>query len=86
MERITASGYTTQAYADDIMVTVRCKHESSIIDRMQHALSIIEKWCEEKWITVNPSKTTLIPFTRRTNLNLRAQVLNGQTLKFFSEA
>ena len=38
---------------------------STICDIMQRILNGIEKWCQQKELLINPSKTEMILFTRR---------------------
>ncbi|GBP11128.1 Retrovirus-related Pol polyprotein from type-1 retrotransposable element R1 4 [Eumeta japonica] len=37
---------------------------------MQLALDVTSEWCQEKELTINPNKTTLVPFTRRRNVHI----------------
>ena len=52
---------------------------------MQSALNIIKKWSEGEGLSLNPTKTILVPFTRRRKLELRAPILNGTQLTFSDE-
>ena len=70
-------GYETIGYADDLAVIVRSKDGSTISDRMQNALNHVSGWCRGEGLNANPSKTVLIPFTRRRILGLRSPNLNG---------
>ena len=64
LEILDDLGYEVQGFADDLIVIVRGKFESTIKDRMQLALNVTSEWCQEKELTINPNKTTLVPFTR----------------------
>ena len=86
LHKLNNLGFHTQGYADDLVVYVLGWHEETISDRMQQALTIINKWCTEKGLSINPSKTTLVPFTRRRNINLKCPTLNGTTLQLSTEA
>ena len=55
----------TQGYFDDLTVLVRDKFESTLGDRMRTAIRIVERWCQERGLKVNPEKTDLILFSRR---------------------
>lgn len=59
-------GFEVQGYADDLVITVRGKFLHTISDRMQYALNLITRWCEGNGLSVNPVKTEMILFTRRT--------------------
>lgn len=41
------------------------KFESTLGDRVRAAMKIVERWCREKGLKVNPDKTDLVLFTRR---------------------
>ena len=48
---------------------------------MQMACRIIERWCEETGLSVNPSKTEMILFAKRRNLeDFREPTLYGRPL------
>jgi len=45
-------------------VLVCSKFLNTICDVMQHVLRGVERWCRDKTLSVNPSKTEMILFTR----------------------
>lgn len=48
---------------------------------MQSAIRMVEKWCIENGLTINPQKTKLILFTKKRKLKrLVLPVLNGTRL------
>lgn len=55
-------------YADNLVIICHGKFLSTLCDMTQRALSIIEKWCLEVGLKVNPNKTELMVFTNRRNL------------------
>jgi hypothetical protein len=61
-------GYYTQGYADDIVILILRKHANTLSELMQRALDIVDGWCLKEKPQVNPSKTALIPFTNKKNL------------------
>jgi hypothetical protein len=61
-------GYYTQGYANDIVILILRKHANTLSELMQRALDIGEGWCLKEKLQVNPSKTALIPFTDKNNL------------------
>jgi ribonuclease HI len=72
-------GVWAQGYADDIVICVTGKFIGTIQDIMQEALKIVERWCVRNGLSVNPSKTTAVAFTKK-----RLQGC-GQSLKLFNE-
>jgi hypothetical protein len=53
---------------------------------MQRALDIVEGWCLKEKLQVNPSKTALIPFTDKKNLEgLRLPTFFTERLKIAGE-
>jgi hypothetical protein len=57
-----------QGYADDICLLAVGKFPNMVSRIMQMALGIIEKWCSEVGLSVNPDKTGLVAFMRRRKL------------------
>ena len=69
LERLCQEGFYAQAYADDGLVLVRGQFVGVLCERMQRACRVIEEWCTENGLTVNPTKTELILFTKRKKLD-----------------
>ena len=44
----------TRAYADDAITVIIADNQGIAEDLMRLALSIVEKWCKEVQLTVNP--------------------------------
>ena len=63
---LTKAGYTTVGYADDIVTLIRGKFWGTVSEMMQGALKFVEKWCAKHGLSVNPAKTHLVPFTKKT--------------------
>ena len=62
------------------------KFEGVLCERMRGALRIIEEWCREHSLSVNPRKTEMVLFTRKKKLGvLKAPALLDTTLSFASE-
>ena len=59
-------------------------HGPILSRRMQTAQNYTSVWCGNQELNINPSKTTLIPFTLRRKMEIRAPILNGTELKFSS--
>lgn len=82
IRELNDNGMFSQSYADDILILLVGKHETILSDRMQQALTIVEKWCIEKELTVNPSKTSIILFTNKRKIeNLIMPRMMGEVLK-----
>ncbi|XP_053686280.1 uncharacterized protein LOC128735819 [Sabethes cyaneus] len=66
---------------DDITILVRGKYDHTISNRMQSALNYTLKWCDLEGLSINPSKTVIIPFTRRRKYSIADLQLRGVQLK-----
>lgn len=62
---LNEEGIYAQGYSDDLTVLVREKFESTLGDRVRIALEVVERWCIERGLIVNPGKTDLVLFSRR---------------------
>ena len=81
LEKLNQEGFYSQAYADDGLVLIRGRFVGMVCERMQSACRIIERWCRENGLTVNPSKTELILFTKRRKLgSYRLPVMYNEPL------
>ena len=69
---INSLGFYTQGYADDIVILSKGKLSDVVSDRMQAALNFVTLWCKDKGLSVNPTKTEIVLFTR--NRRLRGQL------------
>ena len=82
LNNLVAMGFEVIGYADDIVLIVRGKHCETLSNRMQTALNYTLAWCRREGLNVNPSKTTLVSFTRKRHVNLTAPLLDGVQLTF----
>lgn len=83
---LNESGFHTIAYADDLTILLTGKYEGVLCSLMQSALRIIEKWCAERSLSVNPTKTDLILFTKKRKLNpMVLPKLKGTQLRLVNE-
>lgn len=57
--------YYTIRYADDITILATGNFASVTFNTIQSALKIVERWCKEHTLTVNPDKTELVLFTKK---------------------
>lgn len=65
---LKTAGHTAIGYADDVVVICRGKFLDTVCNRTQDALGIVESWCNRAKLSVNPSKTELMVFTKKRNL------------------
>ena len=85
LNNLVSMGFEVIGYADDIALVVRGKHDETISNRMQTALNYTLTWCRREGLNVNPSKTTLVIFTRRRQVNIKAPSLDGVELTFSTQ-
>ncbi|GAB0090086.1 Odorant receptor [Sergentomyia squamirostris] len=78
-------GMTAGGYADDLAIMVRGKYDDVLSSCLQASLNRTWNWCQKVGLTINPSKSTIIPFRRRRNLNLNPITLNGCVIEFKKE-
>lgn len=63
--RLRERGYRCFGYADDVAIIITGRFPGTITDLMRRVLLLVEGWCREVNLTVNPGKTVLVPFTRK---------------------
>lgn len=69
LSRLEAEGFDMIGYADDLVIVCRGKFLSTVCERTQRALRIVEIWCTEVGLKVNPDKTELMLFTNRRDMS-----------------
>ncbi|XP_066904650.1 serine/threonine-protein phosphatase 6 regulatory ankyrin repeat subunit A-like, partial [Halyomorpha halys] len=69
LRRLNA-GIFAQAFADDGVILISGKFVSTIMETMQVACNEVQTWCAKMKLSVNPTKTELILFTRKWKLGL----------------
>ena len=62
---LSKQGVFAQGFADDGAVLICGRILSTICDIMQRVLYGIQQWCVDRKLSVNPSKTEMVLFTRR---------------------
>ena len=78
--------YFTVGYADDIVILTNSLFPSTASELIQGALRVVEGWCNSNHLSINPSKTTVVPFTRKRDLSkLKTLSLYGTQLKWATE-
>ena len=82
LDVLTNTGIQVQGYADDIVLICRGKYEDTLCDRIQTGLRVTSAWCRKVGLRINPTKTTIVPFTRRRKLDhLKAITLHDMEVK-----
>lgn len=88
LESLHKEHIDTVCYADDFACIVSGNRDlASMYGRMNKAAKVIENWCQEAGLDVNPNKTELIMFTRNNydakieNLRRLSVKLKGEKLK-----
>jgi ribonuclease HI len=87
LEELNAlGGVWAQGFADDLVIRVTGKFPKTVKEIMQNAFKIVEKWCGSTGLSINPNKTTVVPFTRqRKNTNLDPLVIFGSSVAYSSQ-
>lgn len=86
INHLNNSGFYTVAYADDLVILQSGKFESTLCNNAQSGLKLIESWCGEHSLSINPRKTEMVLFTRKRSLpGLRPPVIFGSKLNFSDE-
>ena len=67
---LSEAGFYTRAYADDVIIVIITNNQGIAVDLMR---SIVEKWCREVQLTVNPEKAEAVLFTRNYKTRPKAQ-------------
>jgi ribonuclease HI len=85
LSKLNNNGYWTIGYADDLVIIIRGRFLGTICNLMQSALKMVEEWCRNNDLTVNPSKTEMTLFTRkRLRTGFVPPVFFGQVLNLNS--
>ncbi|RVE41603.1 hypothetical protein evm_013751 [Chilo suppressalis] len=78
--------YHTVGYADDLAIIIPGKFASTACDVMRGAMKVVEKWCDDYGLKVNPVKTELVMFTNKRSLgDYRLPKLFNTTLRLSNE-
>jgi ribonuclease HI len=75
LKELNDNCFFVQGYADDIVILVKGSFTNIISERMQNALNVVENWCTEHGLMVNPDKTEIVNFTKNYGLNGPLHVL-----------
>ncbi|CAB0007833.1 unnamed protein product [Nesidiocoris tenuis] len=77
---LVEQGFEVAGYADDLAVIIRGRFDSTLSERVQVGLDLIQRWCDGEGLTLNPRKTTVVSFTRKRRSNVVAPTIQGTTL------
>lgn len=69
LHNLQNGGFKAIGYADDLVIVCRGKYLSTLADRTQGAMKVIESWCTNVGLTVNPDKSDVVIFTRKRKLD-----------------
>lgn len=81
--------YKTVAYADDVVILITGKTDNltTISELMTTALKTLYKWTQNNGLNLNPTKTELVLFTRKTKIPIfRLPILNNTPLTLKDKA
>ena len=68
LKQVSDLGFEIIGYADDFVLISKGKFLSTVYDRMHVALRLVENWCLQTGLSVNPTKSNLVLFTKNRNL------------------
>jgi ribonuclease HI len=76
-------GVWAEGYADDVVIYVTGKFAEIVRGIAQSALKTTEKWCGSTGLSINPNKTTVVPFTRlKKNTQIKELQLFGSSVTY----
>lgn len=81
LTHLQSSGFEVVGFADDVVIIVRGKYDHIIKSRMQISSDLTSRWTEREGLKINPSKTTIVCFTRRRTVSITNLQLEGLTLE-----
>jgi ribonuclease HI len=80
--RLKAVGVRVVGYADDLEIEIRGKHASIVGERANQVMRIVEQWCEETGLSVNPSKSSVMKVTRKIKADCGEVRLFGSVIPY----
>lgn len=82
LHKLHDNGFKATGYADDLQISCRGKFLSTLTERTQAAIKLVEQWCIKVGLKVNPMKSDTIIFTKNRKLEgYRDPVLFGEEIK-----
>lgn len=80
LPRLKSIGMKVTCYADDVAISLVGNDCFTLCEKMNEAMKILKTWCLETGLHVNPKKTQMMRFTRRTKKGMEMK-----PLKLFGE-
>jgi len=77
LKELSSKGVFVQGYADDIVIMVQGRFTNIVANIMNDNLRFVNEWCIKEGLHVNPSKTVVVPFTRKKNLDSLSRLKLG---------
>lgn len=68
--KLNTQRFFTVGYADDLSILISGHFASVACNLMNNAFKVVETWCTNFGLSVNPSKTELVMFTNKRNLGI----------------
>ena len=65
LRKLSKVGIFARAYADDVIIICSTDYEEMHLSLMRFALGIMEKWCKNNKLAVNPSEEKAVLFTSK---------------------
>ena len=65
LTNLSQAHFDALGYSDDITIVLKGPRLDVLCEQMQLALRCVERWCTDRKMRVNPSKTELMIFTRK---------------------
>ena len=62
LKELELAGLYSQGYADDLVILIKSKFNSTVSELLQRALRIVEHWCINQGLKVNPYKAKVLVF------------------------
>ena len=82
ISRLESEGFTVIGYADDLVVICKGKFLNTLCETTQRALKIIESWCTEIGLKVNPSKSEVMVFTNKRKMQgFKEPIIFGKAIQ-----
>jgi hypothetical protein len=80
------NGYYTVGYSDHIAILINGKFPQTVSEVLQTAVGIIQQWCGRINLSIDPTITVIIPFTRKRNIRgLEEPTVFNETIQLSSE-
>ena len=86
IKKLNDNNFQTEGFSDDLATLLKGKFLNTLCELLQSVLDIVSEWCEENGLSVNPSKTKMIIFTRKRKIvGLKIPLINGTPIVLVNE-